>query len=79
LTFQIRRPASSSRPDSEPFRVETSFNNTAAPRTLLRMTMTDYLGMQDGSQNGQLLRLRRKDFQDRNGCKGRRKVSLCEL
>jgi hypothetical protein len=44
-----------SRPEIDPFRVETSFNNTAAPRTLLRMTMTDYLGMQDGSQNGQQL------------------------
>jgi putative sterol carrier protein len=44
-----------SRPDHEPFRVETSFANTAAPRTLLRMTMGDYLGMQDGSLNGQQL------------------------
>jgi len=44
-----------SRPDHDPFRVETSFNNSAAPRTLLRMTMADYLGMQDGSQNGQQL------------------------
>ena len=44
-----------SRPDNEPFRVETSFANTAAPRTLLRMTMADYLGMQDGSLNGQQL------------------------
>lgn len=44
-----------SRPDQDPFRVETSFNNSAAPRTLLRMTIADYLGMQDGSQNGQQL------------------------
>ena len=44
-----------SRPELEPFRVETSFGNAAAPKTLLRMTMADYLGMQDGSQNGQQL------------------------
>lgn len=44
-----------SRPEVEPFRVEMAFNNSAAPRTLLRMTMAEYLGMQDGSQNGQQL------------------------
>jgi putative sterol carrier protein len=44
-----------SRSECDPFRVEMAFNNAAAPRTLLRMTMSDYLGMQDGSQNGQQL------------------------
>jgi putative sterol carrier protein len=44
-----------SRPEADPFRVEMSFNNAAAPRTLLRMTLVEYLGMQDGSQNGQQL------------------------
>jgi len=44
-----------SRPDAEPFKVEMCFNNAAAPKTTLRMTMADYLGMQDGSQNGQQL------------------------
>jgi putative sterol carrier protein len=44
-----------SRPTGEPFRLEMSFNNTAAPRTVLRLTLADYLAMQDGSQNGQQL------------------------
>lgn len=44
-----------SRPERDPFKVELSFNNSAAPRTTLRMTLADYLGMQDGSQNGQQL------------------------
>jgi putative sterol carrier protein len=44
-----------SRPELDPFRVETCFNNAAAPKTTLRMTMSDYLGMQDGTQNGQQL------------------------
>ncbi|MGH7788330.1 MAG: SCP2 sterol-binding domain-containing protein [Candidatus Binatia bacterium] len=44
-----------SRPDKDPFKVELCFNNAAAPKTLLRMTIADYAGMQDGSQNGQQL------------------------
>jgi hypothetical protein len=44
-----------SRPASEPFRVEMCFNDAAAPRTTLRMTLADYLAMQDGTQNGQQL------------------------
>ena len=32
-----------------------SFNNATAPRTTLRMTLADYLDMQDGKQNGQQL------------------------
>jgi SCP-2 sterol transfer family len=44
-----------SRPQLEPFRLEMCFNNAAAPKTMLRMALSDYLGMQDGSQNGQQL------------------------
>jgi putative sterol carrier protein len=44
-----------SRPEGEPFRVEMSFNNAGAPRTLLRMAIKEYLDMQDGTQNGQQL------------------------
>ena len=44
-----------SRPDHDPFRVEMCFNNSAAPKTVLRLTIADYVGMQDGSQNGQQL------------------------
>jgi hypothetical protein len=44
-----------SRPDAEPFKVEMCFNDTATPRTVMRMTLAEYLGMQDGSQNGQQL------------------------
>jgi len=44
-----------SRPDSGPFRVEMCFNNAAAPKTTLRMTLPDYVGMQNGTQNGQQL------------------------
>jgi len=44
-----------SRQQPEPFRLEMCFNNAAAPKTTLRMTLADYLGMQDGTQNGQQL------------------------
>ena len=44
-----------SRPECDPFRLEMCFNDAAAPKTTLRMTLSDYLGMQDGSQNGQQL------------------------
>lgn len=43
------------RSEAEPFRVEMTFNGAPAPRTVLRMAIADYLGMQDGSQNGQML------------------------
>ncbi len=43
------------RPEADPFKVEMTFNGAPAPRTVLRMAMVDYLGMQDGSQNGQML------------------------
>jgi putative sterol carrier protein len=43
------------RPDADPFKVEMQFNSAAAPRTLLRLAIADYAGMQDGSQNGQML------------------------
>ncbi len=41
--------------EGDPFKVELCFNGAPAPRTLLRMTIADYVGMQDGSQNGQML------------------------
>lgn len=41
--------------EQDPFRVELCFNGAPAPRTLLRMAIADYVGMQDGSQNGQML------------------------
>jgi putative sterol carrier protein len=44
-----------SRPQLDPFRLEMCFNNAAAPKTMLRMALSDYLAMQDGSQNGQQL------------------------
>jgi len=44
-----------SRPELEPFRVETCFGNAATPKTTLRMTLGEYVGMQDGTQNGQQL------------------------
>ncbi|MDX2171195.1 MAG: SCP2 sterol-binding domain-containing protein [Deltaproteobacteria bacterium] len=40
---------------SDPFKVEMQFNSAATPRTVLRMAIADYAGMQDGSQNGQML------------------------
>lgn len=43
------------RPEADPFTVELCFNGAATPRTLLRMAIADYVGMQDGSQNGQML------------------------
>jgi len=44
-----------SRPEVEPFRIEMAFNNSAMPKTTLRMTIADYLDMQEGKQNGQQL------------------------
>jgi hypothetical protein len=44
-----------SRADLGPFRIEMMFNNAAAPKTTMRMTMADYLDIQDGRQNGQQL------------------------
>ena len=37
----------------DPFQVEMCFNNAAAPRTKLRMTLNDYIDMQSGKLNGQ--------------------------
>lgn len=44
-----------SRPQLDPFRLEMCFNSAAAPKTTLRMALSDYLEMQDGTQNGQQL------------------------
>lgn len=43
------------RAEGDPFKVELCFGGSPAPRTLLRMAIADYVGMQDGSQNGQML------------------------
>ena len=43
------------RAERDPFKVELCFNGAPAPRTLLRMAIADYVGMQDGTQNGQML------------------------
>lgn len=39
----------------DPFKVELMFNGAPAPRTVLRMAIADYVAMQDGTQNGQML------------------------
>jgi hypothetical protein len=39
--------------EGDPFKVEMCFNNAAAPRTVLRMKLSDYLDMQAGKLNGQ--------------------------
>jgi hypothetical protein len=42
-----------SREAKEPFKVEMCFNSAAAPRTVLRMKLQEYLDMQTGKLNGQ--------------------------
>jgi putative sterol carrier protein len=37
----------------DPFKVEMSFNNTPAPRCVLKMKLQEYLDMQTGKLNGQ--------------------------
>jgi len=44
-----------SRPSIDPFRLEMCFNGATAPKTTLRMALSDYVGMLDGTQNGQQL------------------------
>jgi putative sterol carrier protein len=39
--------------EGDPFKVEMCFNNTAAPRTVLKMKLPEYLDMQSGKLNGQ--------------------------
>lgn len=39
--------------DGNPWKVEMCFNNAAAPRTVLKMKLVDYLDMQTGKLNGQ--------------------------
>lgn len=39
--------------DGDPFKVEMCFNNAAAPRTVLKMKLQEYLDMQTGKLNGQ--------------------------
>ena len=42
-----------SREGSEPVRLEMSFNDAPAPRTLIKMKLPDYVAMQEGRLNGQ--------------------------
>ena len=44
-----------SRPEGDPFRLEMAFNNAPMPKTTLRVTLQDYVDMQEGKQNGQQL------------------------
>ena len=44
-----------SRPERRSVQGRDVLQQRAAPRTMLRMTLADYLDMQDGSQNGQQL------------------------
>lgn len=37
----------------EPYRVEMCFNSAAAPRTVMKIKLDDYLGIQEGRVNGQ--------------------------
>jgi hypothetical protein len=37
----------------DPFKVEMCFNNSAAPKTILKMKITEYADMQSGKLNGQ--------------------------
>lgn len=37
----------------DPYRVEMCFNGAAAPRTVMKLKLDDYLGMQEGRVNGQ--------------------------
>jgi hypothetical protein len=39
--------------DGDPFKVEMCFNNAAAPRTIMKMKLGDYLAMNEGTLNGQ--------------------------
>jgi hypothetical protein len=41
------------RPEKDPFRLEMSFNSAATPKTLIKMTIADYVSMQQGTLNGQ--------------------------
>lgn len=39
--------------DGDPFRVEVCFNGAAAPRTIMKVKLPDYVDMQTGKLNGQ--------------------------
>lgn len=39
--------------EGDPFKVEMCFNNSATPRTVLKMKLQEYLDMQTGKLNGQ--------------------------
>jgi len=41
------------REGKDPFKIEVCFNNGAAPRTLVRMKIDEYLALQEGRLNGQ--------------------------
>ena len=39
--------------DGDPYRVEMCFNGSAAPRTIMKMKLVEYIAMQEGKLNGQ--------------------------
>jgi hypothetical protein len=39
--------------DGDPFKVEMCFNGAAAPRTIMKMKLVEYVAMQEGKLNGQ--------------------------
>ena len=39
--------------DGEPYKVEMCFNGSAAPRTIMKMALVEYIAMQEGRLNGQ--------------------------
>lgn len=41
------------RDGTDPFKIEMCFNNTAAPRTIMKMKLPDFFAMQSGTLNGQ--------------------------
>ena len=41
------------REDSDPFRIELTFNGAASPRAVVKMKLADFLAMQEGRLNGQ--------------------------
>ena len=42
-----------SREGSDPFKVEMCFNNAAAPKTVVKMKLSEFVDLQTGKLNGQ--------------------------
>lgn len=53
LTLKGTMALELAREGQDPFKVEMCFNNTAAPRTVLKMKLAEYADMQAGKLNGQ--------------------------